>query len=73
MGTYSAKQKELLKELKRLGRPVAGASPNGTKPPVLDIANADARRQIREELKKDYGMSDAQINDELESLNDNDT
>ncbi len=71
MGTYSARQKELLKELKKLGRPVAGALPPGAKPPRLHAA--EIRRQKQEELNKRYGMSDAQINDALESLNDNDT
>ncbi len=67
MGTYSAEQKEqLLKELKRLGWPVAGALPPGAKPHA--IQNAKARGKKREELKKRYGMSDAQINDELDVL-----
>ncbi len=72
MGTYSAEQRELLKELKRLGRPVAGASPPGTKPPVWHAEYAEADKQIREVLQDLYGMSDAEIDYAIESLNDYD-
>ncbi len=71
MSTYSAEQRELLEELGRLGRPVAGALPPGAKPPALDTEDADARGQKREELKRS-GMTDAEIDYAIESLNDYD-
>ncbi len=71
MGTYSAEQREILEELQRLRqrRPMAAANGRGDEPSAWNI---DESRRLRAILK-DLGMTDAQINDALESLNDNDT
>ncbi len=71
MGTYSAEQREILEELQRLRqrRPMAAANGRGGEPSAWNIEES---RRLRAVLK-DLGMTDAQINDALESLNDNDT
>ena len=71
MGTYSAEQREILEELQRLRqrRPMAAANGQGDEPSAWNIEES---RRLRAILK-DLGMTDAQINDALESLNDNDT
>ncbi len=65
MGTYSAQQRELLEELGKLGRPVAGALPPGAEPPVWRKVTA---QQIRDDLKNLYRMTDAEIDYAIESL-----
>ncbi len=71
MGTYSGQQRELLKELWKLRRrPMVAANGQGGEPSAWNI---DEGRRLRAVLKKLYRMTDAQINDALESLNDNDT
>ena len=72
MGKYSVQQSELLEKLRKLRRPMAGALGPGVKPPGLHAEDAAARKQMREELKKRYGMSDAEIDYAIESLNDYD-
>ena len=60
---------ELLEELRKR-RPVAGALGPGREVPVL---HAEAGKQIREVLEDREGMTDAEIDEAIESLNDNDT
>ncbi len=71
MGTYYAKQREILEELQRLQRrrPMAGASGQGGEPSVWNI---DESRRLRAVLKKLYRMTDAEIQEAIESLDDND-
>ena len=62
---------ELLAELRKR-RPVFGALEPGREPPVWHAEYAEADKQIREVLQDLYGMSDAEIDYAIESLNDYD-
>ncbi len=69
MGTYSAQQREILKELQKLqrSRPMAGANGQGGEPSAWNI---DGSRRLRAVLKKLYRMTDAEIDKAIEALND---
>ncbi len=70
MGTYSGQQRELLKELWKLRRrPMAGANGQGGEPSAWNIEES---RRLRAVLKKLYRMTDAEIQEAIESLDDND-
>ena len=71
MGTYSGQQSEILKELWKLRRrPMAVANGQGGEPSAWNI---DEGRRLCAVLKKLYRMTDAEIDEAIESLNDNDT
>ncbi len=71
MGTYSGQQSELLKELQKLqrSRPMGSANGQGGEPSAWNI---DEGRRLRAVLKKLYRMTDAEIQEAIESLDDND-
>ena len=63
-------REELVQELRKRRRPMAGASGPGGEPSAWNI---DVDREIRAVLKDRDGMTDAQINEAIESPSDNDT
>ncbi len=71
MGTYSAEQREILEELQRLRRrrPMAAANGRGDEPSAWNI---DESRRLRAVLKNLHRMTDAEIDEAIESLDDND-